>query len=159
MATTSPELIEFFRADMREGLKQSMWCPGHVKKATNDALAELPLEFYPTDFRETCLEAISIAKSDFRDWCKRRGFSVPAFSRDSGAKNRGRKKGSGSYFEMDKPLLVEMKNLIDAGNAKSRHDAARLVAPKAVGSREEASKIKRLSDRYKKHEDEIASWI
>ena len=156
--TTTPELIEFFRADLREGLKQSMWCPGHVKKAPNDALAKLPLDFYPADFRKTCLEALSIAKSDFRDWCKRRGFSVPAFSRDSSAKNRGRKVGSGSYFEMDKPLLVEMKALIERGKAKSVHDAARQVAQKAVGSREDDARIKRLCGRYKEHKDEIASW-
>ena len=44
-----------------------------------EVLANLPIDFYSSLFRETCLECISITKDAFRQWCEWRDLDRPAF--------------------------------------------------------------------------------
>ena len=61
----------------------------------------------------------------------------------------GRKKGSGSYEKQDAPLVEEMKELIDSGDAASPHAAAMQVVGRAKGAGTQESKVRRLVDRFK----------
>ena len=65
---------------------------------------------------------------------------------------RGRTKGSGSLEAADAPLLVEMRRLIDRGEAFSPDGAAKLVARKAKGGGTEESRATRLANRYRASE-------
>jgi hypothetical protein len=67
---------------------------------------------------------------------------VPALHRG------GKKKGDGSYKNVDAPLQREMKSLIRQGKATSVRGAARLVVGKAHGAGIDASKIERLAKGY-----------
>ncbi len=62
---------------------------------------------------------------------------------------RGRPSGSGSWADADAPLVDKMRELIEAGNAKSPNDAASKVAREARGSGTVESKITRLAKRYR----------
>jgi hypothetical protein len=64
----------------------------------------------------------------------------------------GRPPGSGSYENVDRPLLEEMHRLFTSGVAKSPHDAARRLADKAAGGRMTTveSKQTRLAKGYRK---------
>ena len=67
-------------------------------------------------------------------------------------KMRGRKKkGDGSYANIDLPLLDEMKELISSHRAASPEEAARMLAKKAHGSGSEESKAERLAKRYREN--------
>jgi hypothetical protein len=68
--------------------------------------------------------------------------------------NRGRRKNSGSMKEMDKPILRQMRTLIQNGECDSAWQAAKKLAPSAAGSREELSRVKRLHKRYKAWEQQ-----
>jgi hypothetical protein len=61
----------------------------------------------------------------------------------------GRRKGSGSYEHLDKPLLDEMEKLIEEGKVVSPEAASHLVAAKASGFGSPASKAERLAKRYR----------
>ena len=67
-------------------------------------------------------------------------------------KTPGRKKGDGSMAAADKPLLAEMRELIDSGKAFSPNGAAKLVGHKAVGGGCFDSKADRLAKRYRASE-------
>ena len=66
-------------------------------------------------------------------------------------KRRRRKKGDGSYADIDLPLLDEMKELISSHRAASPEEAARMLAKKALGSGSEESKAERLAKRYREN--------
>jgi hypothetical protein len=55
-----------------------------------------------------------------------------------------------NYNDDDAPLWAEMRALIAAGKARSVEDAARAVVARAVGSGQDASKVKRLAEGYRK---------
>lgn len=85
-----------------------------------------------------------------------RGLRVPrdgllAICRSMGGSQRvGRQKGTGGFAKLDEPLIQEMHRLIADGSATSAHAAAVIVAPHAKGISVEASKVRRLTERYKK---------
>ena len=62
----------------------------------------------------------------------------------------GKKKGDGSYRNVDAPLQKEMKSLIRQGKATSARAAAQLVVGEAYGAGTPASKIERLAKGYTK---------
>lgn len=70
----------------------------------------------------------------------------------SGVFSSGRrpsKKPSGlDYRELDKPLVAEMRRLIETGGAKGAYDAALIVAHLAKGTGKVGSKVTRLMGRY-----------
>jgi hypothetical protein len=69
-------------------------------------------------------------------------------------KRRGRKPGSGSWENEDRPFLQEMNRLIESGSAKSPEDAAGQVAKSARGASFESTRT-RLAKRYRKqHQSE-----
>ena len=68
----------------------------------------------------------------------------------AGVRRRGRKKGSGSLADKDKPLLELMKPLIAGG--KAHWAAAMEVVGKAAGTGTDESKVKRLVARYREWE-------
>jgi hypothetical protein len=68
--------------------------------------------------------------------------------RKSTPRTRGRPRGSGSYALADAPLLQQMKELIETGQASSVNVAASLVADKAKGPGTLESKLTRLRHRY-----------
>jgi hypothetical protein len=72
--------------------------------------------------------------------------TVPAVGKK---KSRASRPGQKSLREADKPLLEEMKGLIDRRKAQSAEDAARLVARKATGRGTMESKTERLAKRYR----------
>ncbi|MDR3410809.1 MAG: hypothetical protein P4L87_07680 [Formivibrio sp.] len=61
----------------------------------------------------------------------------------------GRKRGSGSYFAVDKLLFPEMASLIAEGIALSSQEAARKIAYKARGGGTEDSKATRLAKNFR----------
>jgi hypothetical protein len=67
-------------------------------------------------------------------------------------KTRGRKKGDGSYANLDLPILDEMKELISSHRAASPEEAARTLAGKAHGAGSPESKAERLAKRYRDRE-------
>ena len=77
--TISPPHIKITRDDLREALRQSNWCSPDIAMAEFKILANLPIDFYSSLFRETCLECISITKDAFRQWCEWRDLDRPAF--------------------------------------------------------------------------------
>ena len=66
----------------------------------------------------------------------------------SPASTRGRKKGSGSFAQLDAPLVKEMKELIDSGKVVSPHAAATQIADRAKGAGAPESKVRRLINRF-----------
>ena len=60
----------------------------------------------------------------------------------------GRPGGSGSFAEADAPLIVEMHELIENGEAASPHNATLLVLDRATGNGTDDSKRSRLRRRY-----------
>jgi hypothetical protein len=64
-------------------------------------------------------------------------------------KRRGKKKGAGSFEELDLPLLEEMALILKGGKAASSEEAARKVAHKAHGGGTPKSKAERLGRRYR----------
>jgi hypothetical protein len=58
--------------------------------------------------------------------------------------SRGRTKGAGSYAKRDERLFAEMETLLSDGTVTSISEAARAVAPKAVGIGMMDSKITRI---------------
>jgi hypothetical protein len=67
-----------------------------------------------------------------------------------GVKRRGRKKGAGSFEDLDFPFLEEMALILEQGKAASPQEAARKVAEKAHGGGTLKSKAERLGRRYRK---------
>jgi hypothetical protein len=67
-------------------------------------------------------------------------------------KKRGRKKGDGSFANIDLPRLDEMKELILSHRAASPEEAARMLAEKAFGPGSLESKAERLAKRYRERE-------
>ena len=66
-----------------------------------------------------------------------------------GKVKRGRKPGSGSFAEQDKPLLNEMhRQILKSNGALSVPNAALNVAPDAAGAGSNENKAKRLERRY-----------
>jgi hypothetical protein len=64
----------------------------------------------------------------------------------------GRRKGQGSYEEVDQPLLSKMEQLLRDGKVVSSEAAARMVAPEAGGGGTQESKAERLARRYRKQQ-------
>jgi hypothetical protein len=60
----------------------------------------------------------------------------------------GKKKGDGSYRNVDAPLQRKMKSLIQQGKATSARAAARLLLGEAYGEGTDESKIDRLAKGY-----------
>lgn len=65
---------------------------------------------------------------------------------------RGRKPGEGSYAKVDAPLLAEMSRLLDEGKVASPEEAARQVAPRALGGGTLESKTERLAKRFRQNQ-------
>jgi hypothetical protein len=87
------------------------------------------------------------AAAVFREFeAERRAFNADHDEQVGHEKRRGgRRKGSGSYDHHDKPLIDEMKTLIEEGKAVSAEAAARLVADRAKGAGTLESKAERLA--------------
>ncbi|WP_426531773.1 hypothetical protein [Bradyrhizobium sp. McL0615] len=64
-------------------------------------------------------------------------------------KSPGRKKGDGSFAELDRPILKKMEELISTHRAASPEEAARILAGKAHGAGSLESKTERLAKRYR----------
>jgi hypothetical protein len=64
-------------------------------------------------------------------------------------KSPGRKRGDGSFAELDRPILDEMEELISLHRAASPEEAARMLAGKAHGAGTPESKAERLAKRYR----------
>jgi hypothetical protein len=64
-------------------------------------------------------------------------------------KSPGRKKGDGSFAELDRSILNEMEELISMHQAASPEAAARMLAGKAHGAGTPDSKAERLAKRYR----------
>lgn len=78
------------------------------------------------------------------------GVGVLALCRAlGGSKGLGRRRGVGGYAKADEPLVREMHQLRAEGSAASIHAAAVAVAPRAKGSRQFESKVRRLVERYR----------
>jgi hypothetical protein len=73
------------------------------------------------------------------------------------SETRRAKPGQKSLAERDRPLLDEMKRLMEDGRAQSVQAAARQLGSKADGHGVEASKIERLAKRYRRTETSIRS--
>jgi hypothetical protein len=67
--TGAPPQSAMTRENLREGLRQSDWCSAAVASADNEHLANMSIEFYSPEFREYCLERISLSKATCRKWC------------------------------------------------------------------------------------------
>ena len=67
---------------------------------------------------------------------------------ESGTPTRQRKPAGLNYEEADRPLVEEMRRLIDMAEASGIHDAALAVATHAIGHGNAESKAKRLMARY-----------
>jgi hypothetical protein len=78
------------------------------------------------------------------------GKLTPTQTVRSGTKRGGRKKGVGSYEDLDVPLLKEMSLIIKQGKAASPEEAARKVAERAHGGGTLTSKAERLARRFRK---------
>ena len=78
---------------------------------------------------------------------------VPGVQRaqaDKPAPARAKRKSNGlDYREADAPVVAEMRNMIDAGDARSPEDAALAVFDRAVGKAIRDSKVKRLARHYR----------
>ncbi|MGH7041574.1 MAG: hypothetical protein ACREFY_05520, partial [Acetobacteraceae bacterium] len=71
--------------------------------------------------------------------------AVPATAMPSGGSGPNRRGPARmDYREADKPLIAEMQVMIQTGRARNVTDAARVLAGKATGNGNEASKVKRL---------------
>jgi hypothetical protein len=72
---------------------------------------------------------------------------------DAGRKRRGRPERSGSFEELDIPLIEKMDRMIFDGLALSRTAAAQNIVKQglAAGNSTELAKTKRLVKRYRKH--------
>jgi hypothetical protein len=95
----------------------------------------------PNTFIRGAFRPVFLWRVEFERWLKEK-FGV---RRHAG----GRPKGAGSLEAADRPLLRKMHQLLKSHEAKSVHDAARLVAEEAKGSREFVSKQTRLAKRYR----------
>lgn len=73
---------------------------------------------------------------------------IPLTKAISEKKPRGRPPGAGGFKADDLQWVAEMKELLATGKAQGVHGAAVMVAHKAKGA-SEASKVRRLNDRYK----------
>lgn len=73
--------------------------------------------------------------------------SDPEITAPSKGVRRGRPSGSGSYEQLDAPLVEKMKQLRESGAVNSIQKAAEAVADEAVGQSKEA-KVRRLMARY-----------
>jgi hypothetical protein len=74
--------------------------------------------------------------------------AAPSEELDSPERRRG-KPGQKSLKKHDRPLLDEMKRRIEDGRAQSPEDAARQVAPKAIGRGSIESRAERLARRFR----------
>jgi hypothetical protein len=61
----------------------------------------------------------------------------------------GRKKGQGSFEQLDRALFPKMEALIFAGDAVSPEGAARLIASEVRGAGTEDSRVERLAKRFR----------
>ena len=94
--------------------------------------------------------AVFIDRVEFDGWFNSM-FADPtrqAEQLDTNPHRGGKKKGDGSYKNVDAPLQREMKLLIQQGKATSVRAAARLVVGNAHGAGTEASKVDRLAKGY-----------
>ena len=125
--------------------KGAYWVPDSVRKARGqylwEEIAALPWDDYNTEWRRDIIEQVAILGSAFKRW---RGKHWAG-----GRKTLGRPSRSGSYDHYDKPLLDKMEELITKGDAKSRWNAAEIMADKARGVGTWDSKVRRL---YRKHQ-------
>jgi hypothetical protein len=137
------------------------------------ALSKLPSQDY-FSLLSNSICFIDLTHEEFFLWARTRGFNIPEFwkpsvvkgelqpelagklattettsSRD-GTKRRGKKKGAGSYEDLDAPLLREMESILKQGKAASAEEAARKVAEKAHGGGTAKSKAERLGRRFRK---------
>ena len=127
--------------------KGGLWVPEDVRKAHEgkylwEKMAALQWDDYEQSWLHSkILYGVVIPGSNFERWKTQHWCGKK--------ETRGRKKGVGSYKELDAPLIEKMKKLID-GKGMSRHAAALQVVDDAAGGRTRVeSKIKRLCDRYK----------
>ena len=89
-------------------------------------------------------QPVFFRRSEFDAWLAK--YAVTPLEK----KHRGRPLRAGGYNRLDRPLHITMADIIGSGRAQSVTDAAREVVDDAKGSREEASRIKRLVDGYRK---------
>jgi hypothetical protein len=137
----------YFRHDYLVDLAKSIWDQAGVGWEADkfDIPAHTPGRKFH-DFTD-----VVVYREDLEEWftSAAAGQSKSTKVKSSkGSSQPGRKPGSGSYAKDDKPLVEKMKNLISDGNAASVHAAAMQVVGCAKGGGQEASKVRRLIDRY-----------
>jgi hypothetical protein len=100
---------------------------------------------------------IFIARDSLRKYIGAQEKRATSVSTSSGEKNRvegnkikRRKPGTGSWKAADEPLLLEMRSMLEKGEAKSPHHAAGLVAHRTSGAGTVESKQSRLGREYRK---------
>jgi hypothetical protein len=69
--------------------------------------------------------------------------------KDRSEAKRGRRKGTGSFEKLDRPILDEMRTMLLSGKFASPEEAARKFANKAHGNGTIESKAERLARRYR----------
>jgi hypothetical protein len=92
-----------------------------------------------------CLAALAPQPGSAADGLEPESTSKAAAPR----KSPGRKRGDGSFAELDRPILDEMEKLISLHQAASPEEAARMLAGKAHGAGTPESKAERLAKRYR----------
>lgn len=118
---------------------------------------EVPAEYWTcygahTTAHTGCLQPPEISAWDYAELAYRPCFIARSAFEKQVSKihgSRGRKPGAGEID--DSTSLAKMAELLQKKTAKSMWDAARMVAPDAVGRAGEESKQKRIWLKYKKH--------
>lgn len=93
---------------------------------------------------------VSLSSADvLRIWSQSPADPAPLLEVAAGKRaGRGRRKGVGGYARADEPLVEEMRQLVQSGEAETPWAAAVLIAGKAKGSKEPEAREKRLVGRY-----------
>jgi hypothetical protein len=79
----------------------------------------------------------------------RDGAPAGASTSSSQAHHTAKRHNGRDYRSLDAPLVAEMHELIEGGEARSAEDAARAVVNRAAGGGQEDSRVKRLALRYR----------
>lgn len=107
-----------------------------------DFLDNAPFSGNPNTFIRGAYRPIFLWRKEFELWLRK------TFGQKRAG---GRKPGSGSYLEQDKPFLEQMRAMVKSGDAKSIYDAAcKVVKDVPPRNAEVASIIRRLTKHYRR---------